>query len=594
LAEGPAPEEIVGERYRIGPSIGEGGTSAVFRSKHVTLDRPVAVKFLSRDLLSDPQAVERFRREARLVSRLRHPNIVDVLDFGETPDGQLYLVMELIDGTDLRSVIHSEGALPLARTARIVRQVASALQFAHDRGVLHRDLKSANIMLTSDGEGVEWVKVVDFGLSKPLDSVPSEVTQAGAVLGTPEYMAPEQVAGRPLDSRADLYALGVMIYEALCGSVPFGGTLGEILSAHLLQPPPGLRERRPEIPEAVEAVVFRLLSKVPEDRYGSAREAAAAFEAACAGEDAEALPAPLGPAGPPGAALPPTSLTMVLGSSSDSGRTLLSRGATPTPLPGAPAAPVPVPKSSAPPASVTARWALGIVCALAVVVLGLAALWWPGESPEGTPEPPRATRTIATADALARARHLLREGHPARASALLDAIDDSSVFCTRAPLFAAAGNGERAVIEAERCIDLEPARRGDVELARAVVRGFGGAERRRAYDLVVRELAQAARTPLLEAARHPSSLVRAGAWRAARALGLEGVFDRTSMLLLDLADARTCPARRMLMLALATLRDTRALLPLEKELSRPKGEAPCYDGSVHAAVRKLRRQAKRR
>jgi serine/threonine-protein kinase len=225
---------VIDRKYRIDERIGRGGMGAIYRARDLRLDRDVAIKIVHAELLNDPDARGRFRREAQLVARLQHPSIVSIFDYGTLPGGGAYLVMELVRGEDLRRVLSREGALPPARAARILSQIGAAIDAAHRAGILHRDLKPENVLLT-DGESD--VKVLDFGVAKlisenrPDERLPSStmLTVDGMVVGTPAYMAPEQLRGQPLDERSDVFSLGVMAFEMMTGDLPFGrGSLAEI------------------------------------------------------------------------------------------------------------------------------------------------------------------------------------------------------------------------------------------------------------------------------------------------------------------------------------------------------------------------------
>jgi serine/threonine protein kinase len=268
-----APGTTLGQ-YRIEDIVGAGGMATVYRAHHVALDRTVAIKVLPARFLSAPSFVDRFRQEARMVARLRHPYIMEVYDFGEGPGGLLYIVTEFMEGGTLAARLGSPMRPELA--ARILGQVASGLDYAHVRGIVHRDLKPGNILLTADGDAV----VADFGLAKILEGT-GGLTQAGTVLGTPEYMSPEQAMGKPLDRRTDVYSMGVMLFAMLTGAVPYhrDSPLATMV-AHIHEPVPAARDRNPNLLAAVEQVLSRALAKTPDERYRTAGELAAAFGAA--------------------------------------------------------------------------------------------------------------------------------------------------------------------------------------------------------------------------------------------------------------------------------------------------------------------------
>jgi tetratricopeptide (TPR) repeat protein len=263
--------EIAG--YRIVEPIGRGGTSVVYRAEHIRLGRPAALKLLT-PAVGEADFRERFLRESKLAASLDHPSIVPVYDAGEE-DGLLYIAMACVDGSDLKTLLVREGRLPLGRTLRIVGQAASALDAAHARGLVHRDVKPANILVGSDDRAY----LSDFGVVKELAS--AGTTRTGSFVGTIEYCAPEQIEGRDVDARADVYALACVLYECLVGTSPFHRSSDvAILNAHLHAAPPKLSKAAPDLPAALEPVLAKALSKSPLDRYASCGELVAAAQAA--------------------------------------------------------------------------------------------------------------------------------------------------------------------------------------------------------------------------------------------------------------------------------------------------------------------------
>jgi CheY-like chemotaxis protein len=268
------PGTVLDDKLRFEEKIGEGGFGAVFRATHLGLNRQVAVKVLRPTATNDtPEAVERFRTEGISACRVDHPNAVSVLDFGTSSAGTPYLVMELLSGETLRSEMKRCGALPVARCVEIVLPVCAALAEAHAHGVVHRDVKPSNIFLHRS-RGGEVVKVVDFGLAKLLGDNPDgtldEETLTAGFVGTPEYVAPERVENVQYDGRSDVYSLGIMLYEMLCGRLPFQRSPGRgpyaVALMHVRGDVPPLRDLNPSVPEAVEGVVLRALRKDPSDR----------------------------------------------------------------------------------------------------------------------------------------------------------------------------------------------------------------------------------------------------------------------------------------------------------------------------------------
>lgn len=265
-------------RYLILGEVGRGGMGAVYRARDLVLEREVAIKLLNPTLTRDPQANARFRREANLAARLRHPNIVTIYDLDED-DGRFFIVMELLAGVSMAEVLHELHHLPLAEAIPMLEQVAYALNYAHRQGVIHRDIKPANIVLTSESQAV----LTDFGLAKSYseaDTALTMVTMPGTVFGTPQYIAPEQIEGQAVDGRADIYALAVVGYEMLTGFCPFNGTISNIIKGHLTEAPPLPSEYNPLLPPAVEAVILKGLAKAPADRYQSAADFQQALRAA--------------------------------------------------------------------------------------------------------------------------------------------------------------------------------------------------------------------------------------------------------------------------------------------------------------------------
>ena len=273
---------ILDGRYEIEAELGEGGIGKVYRGRHLRLDRPVAIKVLLTQHRDQSALQARFEREAQALSSLSHPNIVTVTDFG-IADGLPFLVMELVEGRDLSEVL-SDGALPPARAYHIARQILRSLAYAHDRGIVHRDLKPANVLLRVLPDGSDHVEVLDFGLAKFIDgSGPSsELTRTGAILGSPAYMSPEQAGGGEADARADVYAMGLILFELLSGRRPFlSKRVTELLKDHLVSVPPKLSEvvTGMEIDPALETLISRSLSKTPAERYLNAAEMLTALEA---------------------------------------------------------------------------------------------------------------------------------------------------------------------------------------------------------------------------------------------------------------------------------------------------------------------------
>ena len=260
----PQPGDLIADRYELEELVGSGGMSSVFRARDLQLDRLVAIKILLERYAGDPEYLERFRREARAVARLSHPNIVTVIDRGDD-DGRQYIVFEHVDGENLKELVVRSGRLPVRRALELALAVADGLAFAHEQGLVHRDVKPQNVLLSSEGE----VKVTDFGIARSIH-VDHGVTQTGTVLGTSEYLAPEQASGKPVSPATDEYSLGVVLWELLTGHVPFTGeNFVAVALKHVNEPPPSLRERRPDVSPRLDAAVQRALAKDPERRFPS-------------------------------------------------------------------------------------------------------------------------------------------------------------------------------------------------------------------------------------------------------------------------------------------------------------------------------------
>ena len=264
--------QVIADRYHVLRKLGEGAMGQVYLAEHVKMGRECAVKVMHPTLLHDADAVSRFNREASNASRIVHPNVATVFDFGETADGITYLAMEYVDGCSVGALLRRDGVLAVPRAVELTRQMADALAAAHDLGIVHRDLKPENVMVTRGRTGRECVKVVDFGIAKAADKA-QHVTQTGFVIGTPEYMSPEQLSGEEADARTDVYALGCILYEMLTGEKPFAAPSGEVVIARRLTVPPAPPSLlRPDLPAALDAAVLKALALAPADRFQTATE----------------------------------------------------------------------------------------------------------------------------------------------------------------------------------------------------------------------------------------------------------------------------------------------------------------------------------
>ncbi len=263
--------KVIQGRYKVLNKIGEGGMGVVYVAEHVEIEKKVALKVLRDDFSKRPEVVERFRQEARSASKIGHPHIVDVIDFGQLDDGGVFFAMEFLSGCGLNEICRGE-PVPLIRAVTIIEQIARALKAAHEKGIVHRDLKPENVFLVQRDERQDFVKILDFGIAKisDRDNEGKRLTKTGMIFGTPEYMSPEQAAGKELDHRVDVYALGCIMFELFTGQVPYDGdSFMAILTKHMFETIPSIEETNPQtdVPESVRAVVYKAMAKETQDRY---------------------------------------------------------------------------------------------------------------------------------------------------------------------------------------------------------------------------------------------------------------------------------------------------------------------------------------
>jgi len=284
----PLVRSLIGGRYRVIKRIGEGGMGIVYLAEHEAIEKRVAVKVLKEQYAQREDVVRRFQQEAKSASRVKHEGVLEVFDFGRTEDGRFFLAMELLDGTDLAHLLDREGVIEPNRAARLSIKMARALGAAHAKGVIHRDMKPENVFVRLGDDGREHIKIVDFGIAQlradgESDTNPEakiqvrrKLTKTGMIFGTPEYMSPEQAAGKNIDARIDVYALGIIMFEMLAGKTPFqGDTFMAILSSHLLKPIPAIADEAPQgfhCSSDFEAIVRRALAKDPAGRFASMQE----------------------------------------------------------------------------------------------------------------------------------------------------------------------------------------------------------------------------------------------------------------------------------------------------------------------------------
>jgi serine/threonine-protein kinase len=285
-----ATPRLVGNRYELGELIGYGGMAEVHRGRDVRLGREVAIKILRADLANDPAFLTRFRREAQSAAGLNYPAIVAVYDTGEDPglssNGDIpYIVMEYVEGRTLRDVLKEQGRLPIRRALEITAEICGALDFSHRNGIVHRDVKPGNVMITPTGA----VKVMDFGIARALSSNAATVTQTAAVIGTAQYLSPEQARGEPVDARSDVYSTGCLLYELITGSPPFtGDSPVAVAYQHVRENAPAPSSLNPEVPRTVDSIVMKALAKNPLNRYQSAGEMRADLQRALADQPVSA------------------------------------------------------------------------------------------------------------------------------------------------------------------------------------------------------------------------------------------------------------------------------------------------------------------
>lgn len=271
----PLLGSTIDEKFRIDAQLGRGAMGTVYRATQLNLERPVALKIMRSDILSNPVAIERFKREALAIARLKHPRIVMIYDYGVASEVGAYIVMEHLEGRSLSAEVKERKMIPLDQAIRWMRQICQAVAVAHAAGVIHRDLKPHNIFLEATQDG-PFVKVLDFGLAKlqrATDEGVGSLTKSGTLVGSPPYMSPEQCEDLPLDAQSDIYSLGCVFYEMVAGRPPFVGSSPiDTLVKHMNEAPRPPSEYNPDVPEAVDAVLLKALAKHKKDRYESAAE----------------------------------------------------------------------------------------------------------------------------------------------------------------------------------------------------------------------------------------------------------------------------------------------------------------------------------
>jgi tetratricopeptide (TPR) repeat protein len=561
---------VVGDRYRVVSRIGVGGMGAVYRAEHTMMRRDLAIKVLLPELGGKDEFARRFEREAESASRLQHPNIITVTDFGRTNEGALFIAMEFLAGESLSSVI-AAGPVPRARALHIVRQILRGLEHAHAAGVVHRDLKPDNIMLVERDGQPDVVKILDFGIAKVTEPVSGHgpggtaLTQAGVIFGTPEYLSPEQALGEVVDARADIYAAGVILYEMLAGRKPFESEdKVKIISMHLAHAPPRLREANPtvDVPVALEQVVLQALEKSRENRFVSA----SAFLTAL--DDAEALAEGGADAG---ATMPALGLPAV-GALDRLGRFLAGGRA--------------------------------LVLALVVVAGVSGTLYVRGAhrralvSSPALPAPPPP----ALADRLKKIEASLEGGNTTSARLALEhelseRPRDARLRYMLGRVAFAEGKHAEALGQYREAIGLDAGFRGDPVLLDHLAQAFGESRNAEAaLDLAIDKVGAPAADLLVKVANDSPELARRQ--RAAAALDEMGKgdrVDRVGLAMLQLKKARGCEEKKMLVEKLRDLGEPRALPALRDLRGRNIGglfrlggaNTRCMKKELPAAIKEL-------
>jgi len=582
---------VLGDRYLIISQIGEGGMGAVYRAQHTTLKRELAIKVLLPEFGGRDEFVRRFEREAESASRLSHPHIIAVTDFGRTPEGLLFLAMEYLDGRSLTSIIR-EGPLGVPRALGIARQILAGLNRAHGAGVVHRDLKPDNIMLIDREGNRDFVKILDFGIAKVTDPAPGReaLTQAGMVFGTPEYLSPEQALGDTIDARADLYALGVIIFEMLAGQRPFESEdKVRIISMHLSHVVPRLAAVNATlaIPRAIEEVVAQALEKPRENRFASAAAMLVALD------EAERLAGGEGSGGLGGRpTVAPVVDMRLAGTTATAAMTATAALTTPAALDDTVASPTgstpalesraPTGSSSSSPSPRARRFRRLAIAGATLAALGATAgvLVWrhpssPGTVATGRVRPPQQP----SAEVAARIRvieGLLAAGELVKARVALEQLlaEDPRVARVHYLLGRLAFADDRrpeGLARYREALTLDPGFRGDPVLLEHIAAALGDAKvADPALDLAIEKIGQPAADQLVKVANGPGELHRRQ--RAARALEELGQGRRVDLVMLhvtELKRAQTCEERKPLVVALGQSDDVRALPMLRAQ--KPRG-----------------------
>jgi tRNA A-37 threonylcarbamoyl transferase component Bud32/tetratricopeptide (TPR) repeat protein len=558
---------VVGERYRVIARIGEGGMGAVFRAEHILMKKVVALKLLHAEMGQVEEAARRFEREAQSASRLNHPHIVSVTDFGRDHTGELFLVMEFVAGESLADVLAREGRLSLTRACRLAGQILSALEHAHAQKVVHRDLKPANVMLvrSTDSRLGETAKILDFGIAKIMESAEGEqpLTKGLMIFGTPSYMSPEQATGQDVDSRSDLYSCGIILYEMLTGRKPFEAEdLVKLMAMQVTAPPPPFASAAPgvRIPAALESVVMRALEKERERRFGTAAEFREALEraeaAGLASVDAWArLGTAAGPALWAGLGKLRTALGWLVRHMAGATRALIAR----------------LPPRAQP-------W-LKPAAAFVAVILVVALLFGHrhGAAPRLLPPNPRPVAQEMKSP-IKQIESAMAKGHLAEARVLImqqisEHPDVARVRYLLGNLEFADKNPSAGLQAYEEALRMDAGLRGDAALL-VNARGLLSDKKlaRSAFDLMVTQIGVPAGSALAEIASEDRRMdLRQDARAACNNLGCSDKVDRVKSYALDLAQAQSCAEKREAVQQLGATKDSRAIEPLRKSRTGDRG-----------------------
>ncbi|ACY17060.1 protein kinase domain-containing protein [Haliangium ochraceum] len=578
--------EIIDGRYRILGVVGRGGMGTVYKAEHKAIGRVVALKLLHGSLAQVPEVIRRFEREAFAIGRIEHPNCVNVSDFGNLPDGSLFLVMEYLEGRALSDELSGKGRLPAKQSLHILRHVLRGLGHAHANDIVHRDVKPENVVIIDYDGDPNFAKILDFGIAKLVGNAAEaggrdNLTQAGMAFGTPIYMSPEQALGQPIDGRADLYAASVMAYEMITGQPPFqSDDKMEVMTMHASKPAPPMSETAPDldIPAILEGLIMRGLAKRPSERYADAAAFIAAVDETMATlwppSDARPMSPPQGtgnfatpvyqsPHSSQAAPYAPPPPGM-----SSSG---LNRPLTANPNPTM-ATPLPV---------LFRRWRPLALGAGLVLLLGLVVTVLSSGSDGDAAQSDAGVESASAGMPLAEhAATLLAKGAPQEAIEYLGhqdggVIEDADALLQLGHAHAALRDNAEAVDAYRRALERDPALASDTKLRtnlRLMVDDRGSVAAVEAARLMIDPLGEEdLAEPLLNWASSDKSLqVRHSAVKAAEELGLGERIDRTQTLLMDLWQEKSCERRRGVIGKLRALGDPRAIDELRKVRGRPK------------------------